>query len=111
MGKTFSKDVPIAETAYPFTLDWNDWTDIIVGSNDQLILPDYPATATGQKSFMEQIRTMTNEVEHGIGFCYWGGELIAWKGNESTAASPWENQALFDFDNKALPVMHVFQMD
>lgn len=111
LGKTYSKDVLIAETAYPFTLDWNDWTDNIVGSNDQLILPDYPGTAAGQKGFMEQIRTMTNEGEHGMGFCYWGGELIAWKGNESTTASPWENQALFDFDNKALPVIQVFQMD
>jgi hypothetical protein len=25
----------IAETVYPFTLDWNDWTNILVGLSNQ----------------------------------------------------------------------------
>ncbi len=111
LGNTYSKDVLIVETAYPFTLDWDDWTDNIVGSNDQLILPDYPATREGQQNFIAQIRTIMNQVENGLGFCYWGAELISWKGSESTEASPWENQALFDFDNKALPAIHEFNTE
>ena len=47
----------------------------------------------------------------GIGFCYWGAELIAWKGDQSQEASPWENQALFDFNNKALPVLTEFNTE
>ncbi|MFT4805479.1 MAG: arabinogalactan endo-1,4-beta-galactosidase, partial [Psychroserpens sp.] len=35
-------------------------------------------------------------------------ELIAWKGNQAIDGSPWENQAIFDFDNKALPVLREF---
>jgi arabinogalactan endo-1,4-beta-galactosidase len=36
-------------------------------------------------------------------------ELVAWNGEESTEGSPWENQALFDFNNQALPVIDVLK--
>ena len=106
---SFDHDVIVAETAYPFTLEWNDWTNNIVGSEDQLILPDFPATEQGQQEFIRRIKKITWEnVERGLGFSYWGGEQIAWKGPEGTDASPWENLALFDFNNKALPVLKEF---
>ncbi|MGB0177325.1 MAG: glycoside hydrolase family 53 protein [Owenweeksia sp.] len=111
LGETHNKKIVIAETAYPFTLEWNDWTNNIVGLNEQLILPEYPATPEGQQKFIRQIKTLTQEIENGTGFCYWGAELIAWKGNQSVCASPWENQALFDFNNKALPVLSEFGND
>jgi len=108
LGHAYGRDVLIAETAYPFTLDWNDWTNNIVGLEEHLILPDFPASMQGQKEFVKQIRKLLQEVDAGIGFCYWGGELIAWKGYQSTDGSPWENQALFDFQNRALPVLQEF---
>jgi arabinogalactan endo-1,4-beta-galactosidase len=104
----FSKPVVIAETAYPFTLDWNDQTHNIVGLQSQLILPDYPASPEGQKLFIRDLRNMVNSNESMLGFCYWGAELVAWKGFDSLDASPWENQALFDFNNHALPVLDEF---
>ncbi len=104
-----NKDIIIAETAYPFTLDWNDWTNNIVGLEDQLILPDYPATSTGQKQFIQKIREIIESTEKGAGFCYWGGELIAFDGPQSQHGSPWENQAFYDFDNKALSVLENFK--
>lgn len=111
LSNSFDKEVVIAETAYPFTLGWNDWTNNIVGLDAQLILPEYPATAEGQRKFVGQIKALVQELENGIGFSYWGAELIAWKGDRSKDASPWENQALFDFDNKALPVLGEFKSD
>ena len=105
--EVFDKDLYIAETAYPFTLDWNDWTNNIVGLESQLI-PRYPATAQGQKEFLAEIRAICERNERIKGFCYWGGELIAWKGDTASNASPWENQALFNFDNEALTVLEVF---
>lgn len=102
------KPIVIAETAYPFTLNWNDWTDNIVGLDEQLILPAYPATVEGQQTFIKHLKTLIQEVDEGLGFCYWGAELIAWKGNEAKDASPWENQALFDFQHKALPALAEF---
>lgn len=111
LSSSYNKNIIIAETAYPFTLEWNDWTNNIVGSESQLILPEYPATLEGQLNFVKSIKEITQELEKGIGFCYWGAELIAWKGNQSTDASPWENQALFDFENNALPALIEFKND
>jgi len=108
LSETNNKPILIAETAYPFTLEWNDWTNNIVGTEDQLILPEYPATPDGQRKFIRDIKALTQNVEKGIGICYWGAELIAWKGEQATDASPWENQALFNFDNEALPVLREF---
>ena len=110
LSQRFDKDILIAETAYPFTLAWNDQTHNIVGLEEQLILPEFPATAQGQQDFLNEIKRVVTEVDSAIGFCYWGGELVAWKGAEATDASPWENQALFDFDLRALQVLEVFDV-
>ncbi|HPH81048.1 MAG TPA: glycosyl hydrolase 53 family protein [Flavobacteriales bacterium] len=106
--QTYSKDIVVAETAYPFTLGWNDWTNNVVGGDDQLILPDYPASPEGQKQFVNRIRSIVENTPRGIGFIYWGGELVSTQGPESTQGSTWENQAVFDFTNKELPVLEAF---
>lgn len=109
ISEKYNKEIVIAETAYPFTVEWNDWTNNIVGLENQLILPEYPATESGQESFISTVKTIVEETPKGIGFCYWGGELVAFNGPEAKDGSPWENQALFDFENKALPVIAVFK--
>ena len=104
LSATHNKKVIIAETAYPFTLDWNDWTNNIMGLESQLITT-YPATPAGQKSYLLAIKNLVKETTNGIGFCYWGSEWVAFRGTESTNGSSWENQALWDFNFNALPVM------
>jgi len=108
IGNSTGKQVMIAETAYPFTLEWNDQTNNIVGLESQLILPNYPASVIGQYSFLFAISSMVRHEDYLDGFCYWGSEMIAWKGENSQSGSPWENQALFDFEFKALPVLNAF---
>ena len=108
IAANFQKDILIAEVAYPFTLGYNDWTNNILGSDSDLILPAYPATVLGQKEFLFKIREVISSVPKGIGFCYWGAELVAFKGPQSTTGSPWENAALFDFNQTALPAQSVF---
>lgn len=107
LAASFGKSVVIAETAYPFTLDWNDLMNNIVGSESQLI-DGYPATPVGQHDFLAKIRDISCSFPNGLGFCYWGGDYIAWKGKAATDGSSWENQALYDFNNKALPVIGVY---
>ena len=107
----FEKEILIAETSYPITLGWNDWTNNNVGSEEHLILPDYPASPQGQKDFIRDIKNLVFEVNNGIGFCYWGAERIAWDGETSTNGSTWENQAVFDFENKELPVLQEFDIN
>jgi arabinogalactan endo-1,4-beta-galactosidase len=110
LGQTHNKKVILAETAYPFTLNWNDWTNNIIGLENQLI-PNYPATPDGQKNYLLAIKSLIKETTNGFGFCYWGTEWLAFRGNESTNGSSWENQALWDFDHKTLPAMEVFNQE
>lgn len=103
-----NKPLIIAETAYPFTLGYNDYTNNIVGLSSQLI-SNYAASPQGQKDFLQQIKNIVTQTNRGLGFCYWGAEWIALYGPTATNGSTWENQALWDFNNQALPAMEVFK--
>jgi arabinogalactan endo-1,4-beta-galactosidase len=107
LSQTHNKKVLIAETAYPFTLGWNDWTNNIVGLSNQLI-PAYPASPAGQKSFLTAIRVLLETSTNGIGFSYWGSEWVAFRGTQATNGSSFENQALWDFSLNAVPAMDAF---
>lgn len=107
LSQTYNKKILIAETSYPFTLGWNDWTNNVVGQNNQLI-SGYDATPAGQKNYVLAIKSLVKEIPNGIGFCYWGGEWIAFKGSQATNGSSWENQALWDFNNNALEAIQAF---
>lgn len=108
LGKRFGKEVMIAETAYPFTLGWNDWTNNVVGLEEQLV-DGYPATPAGQKAFLQEIRRIATSNEKSAGFAYWGGEWVAFKGTQATDGSSYENQAFYDFNFKALPVIDAYR--
>ncbi len=110
LGQTHNKKVIIAETAYPFTLGYNDYTNNIMGLANQLI-PAYPATSQGQKDFLLAVKNIVTQAPKGIGFCYWGAEWVAFRGPTATNGSSWENQALWDFNNNALPVMDAFSQN
>lgn len=102
----YNKEVVIAETAYPFTLGWNDYTNNIVGHQSQLI-PNYPASLQGQKAFLEQLKQICINAQSS-GLCYWAPDWVAYRGVTATNGSSWENQALFDFNNKITPAATVF---
>ena len=104
LATQYGKQTLLAETSYPFTLGWNDWTNNIIGGNDQLI-PDFKATPEGQQQYMKALKKMILNQPKCIGFCYWGGEWMSYYGNQATNGSTWENQAFWDFNNKALPIL------
>jgi arabinogalactan endo-1,4-beta-galactosidase len=108
ISSRYSNEIMIVETAYPWTLEWNDWTNNIYGLESQLI-PEYSATPEGQKQFMMDLdQTIKNLGDKGIGYCYWAPDFVAFKGSQSEDGSPWENVTIFDFDNQVLPVIQVF---
>jgi arabinogalactan endo-1,4-beta-galactosidase len=78
-----------------------------VGQNNQLITT-YPASNEGQKNFVLAIKNLVKQNAHGLGFCYWGSEWVAFRGTQSTNGSSWENQALWDFNFNSLPVIDAF---
>jgi len=107
LGTTYSKKVLIAETSYPFTLDYNDLTNNIVGQVNQLISA-YSASPNGQKDFLLALKNSIKQNENAIGYCYWEPEWVAFRGLTSSNGSPWENQALWDFENNGLPALEFF---
>jgi arabinogalactan endo-1,4-beta-galactosidase len=107
LSEKFGKSILIAETSYPFTLGWNDLTNNIVGLDDQ-ILDEYPATPQGQKDFFKKIIEICSEIPNCIGFCYWGGEWVSYKGSTAEDGSAWENQAFWDFENNGLPILNEY---
>lgn len=107
LGQLYNKKVLVAETSYPFTFGYNDFTNNIVGLQSQII-DAYPASAQGQKDYLTALKNTVKQSTHGYGFCYWGAEWVAFRGPTATNGSSWENQALWDFNKNALPVMDAF---
>lgn len=110
LDRRYRQDIVLAETSYPFTLNWNDNTNNVLGDNSQIIYPEFPATLEGQKSYLTEIRTIVESLNKGVGFGYWGAEWVAFEGPIANVnGSVWENQALFDFNLKATPALEVFK--
>ncbi len=98
-----NKPVLIAETAYPFSLGWSDYTNNIVGDSTQL-MNEYPASKLGQATYISNLSRLSQR-RFNSGICYWAPDWVAFKSNTATDASSWENLALFDFLNNATPAL------
>ena len=71
LGQNYNKKVVIAETSYPFTFGYNDFTNNVLGDNSQII-SDFPATVNGQLAFLQTLKSKIKISTYGMGFCYWG---------------------------------------
>lgn len=105
LADRYGKEIIVVETAYPWTLSWNDNTTNLVGSSTQL-LSGYPASTDGQKNFLVDLIEIVNSTSNGkgIGVFYWEPDWIS----TQTFGSPWENLALFDFNNELLSSISAF---
>lgn len=112
LALTFNKEILIVETAYPFTLQWNDNNTNYIGYSNQ-VLSEFPTTPEGQKTYLQWLVSTIKKIPNnkGVGFCYWAPDWVAFNGNEvtSTKGSSWENQCLFDFNYNALPAFDAFK--
>ena len=109
LSNTFQKKIMIVETAYPWTFQYNDYTNNIISSATPLT-PGFPATQQGQYQFMDTLKKIILNVDgnRGIGFCYWAPDDVAFNGPNSANGSAWENMTLFDFKNEALPAVKAY---
>ncbi|MEM4717723.1 MAG: glycosyl hydrolase 53 family protein [Desulfurococcaceae archaeon] len=114
LSRNFDKEIIVAETAYAWTLDDADGHPNLFASRDLEMRAGYKASVQGQASFIRDLIEILY-IEGGnkaLGIFYWGAGWIpyqgaGWKTNEG---NPWENQALFDFNGKALPSLKVFSL-
>ncbi|MFE6334712.1 glycosyl hydrolase 53 family protein [Streptomyces sp. NPDC057798] len=110
----YGKPVFVAETAYPFRLDSEDTHENIIDLDSELV-PGYPATPAGQTRWMNDIASIVEAVPNGrgLGVFYWESTWTAVAGNgwdptDASSGNGWENQALFGYNDRALPAMAWF---
>lgn len=113
ISSRYNKDVIVVETAYPFTTAEDDSLANIVGRS--MMLPGYLLTPEGQRLMLRDIMSVVRAVQNGrgLGIFWWDATWTAVPGNGWDSTSPssenaWENQALFDYNDKALPALDEF---
>jgi len=109
----YDKDVIVVETAYAFTNQEDDFLSNI--ANPGLATPGYPFTPAGQRAMLRDIMAVVRAVPdgRGLGIFYWDATWTAvpgngWDSTDPNSGNAWENQALFDFDDRALPALEEF---
>ena len=101
--ENYNKKLMIVETAYPFTLDYVDSQNNILGTS--AILDEYPATQEGQLNYLT---SLSEEVKKsgGLGIVYWEPAWIS-----TVCNSAWENATLFDFSGIPTLGIQFFNQD
>jgi len=114
VASRYAKPVFIAETAYPFTLAQDDLLENQIDTSSELVT-GYPATRAGQLAWMNAVAGIVEAVpdHEGLGVFYWEATWTAVTGNgwdpaDSTSGNGWENQALFDYNDRATSAMSWF---
>ena len=96
----YAREVAVVETAYPWTLDWNDNATNILW-NDSLE-EGYAATQEGQRKYLiDQMEAVLGG--GGLGMVYWEPAWISTNCETRWfTGSAWENAALFDYRRSEL---------
>ncbi|RRR98649.1 glycoside hydrolase family 53 protein [Glycomyces terrestris] len=108
LATRYGKPLYVVETAYPFTTADSDGHPNIV--TDPEPVAGYPSSPENQVHWLERIAEAVRNVPDGLGrgVIWWeatwtGVEGAGWDPADPASGNGWENQALFDFDGKALP--------
>ena len=108
----YGKPIILAETAYPWTLASGDPTASLSFSDASELETGYPATPAGQAAMFRDTLSIVQAVPDGLGLgaFYWEPTWTVVKGNGWDPTDPasgdgWENQAMFDYSDTALPVI------
>lgn len=107
LATRYGKEIIIAETAYPWTTQYeNDGMGNIVGSGTTL-LQGYPATVKGQKDYLINLVKLIKQTPNGkgVGFFYWEPSYIS----VQPLGSSWENLTTFDFNGEVLESINAFR--
>jgi arabinogalactan endo-1,4-beta-galactosidase len=109
----YDKDIIVVETAYAFTdQDKDDYPNIFTS---EMASPGYPLTPEGQRALLRDVMAVVRAVPdgRGKGVFYWDATWTAvpgngWDSTDPASGNAWENQALFDFDERVLPALAEF---
>ncbi len=110
----YNKELLVVEVAYPYTLQDQDGFGNLISQEDKLV-DGYPPTVEGQTAWLRDLMQVVENTPNGLGkgVFYWepawlGLPSCGWDPNNPASGNEWENQALFDFDGRALSSLDVF---
>lgn len=111
ISKRYNKDVIVVEIAYAYTLKDGDGFSNIFGANEEIsggFIASIDSQATVLRKLMSTLANVPNG--KGKGFFYWEPDWIPTKGAgwKTGEGNGWDNQAMFDFNGKALDSLKVF---
>ena len=108
----YDRDLIVVEAAYPFAPGNPENKGDLIPFEEH---PGYPFSPEGQARMLADIMDIIRAVPNGrgLGVMWWDATWIAVPGNgwdpfDPTSVNNWENQALFDYSNRALPAMNLF---
>ena len=108
LATRYAKPLYVMETAYPFTTEDSDGFGNIV--TDAEPVAGSPSSPEAQSYWLKEVAKVLKAVPNGLGkgLFYWeptwtGVAGAGWDPADPASGNGWENQALFDFDGKALP--------
>jgi arabinogalactan endo-1,4-beta-galactosidase len=114
LASRYGRDVFVAETAYGFTTAQDDAEPNIFNAS-LASAGGFPASSSGQTSALRAVLDAVAAVPNGrgLGAFYWEPTWTAvtgsgWDPNNPSSGNGWENQALFDYNDRALPALGVF---
>ena len=113
LAATFGKPVLVAETAYPWTTANGDSETNSVTATNTTLDAGYAATPAGQAANFRDVLSVVQAVPNGLGWgaFYWEPTWTVVSGNgwdptNASSGDGWENQAMFDFSDKAMTVVN-----
>ena len=116
LADRYKKELVIAETAYPFTLNDADGSQNIMFKDDQLRNTGYVPTVAGQKKLIQDVMAIISHAPDGkgLGIFYWEGAWLpvkgaGWDPRDPASGNGWENQCLFNFAGYALDSLRAFK--
>jgi arabinogalactan endo-1,4-beta-galactosidase len=112
LSTRYGKDLVIAETSYPWTLNNGDNLGNFITTTSQL--PDgsrFPATQSGQEAYFEELRNILAAVPNGrgAGFFAWEPGWLPGVGWSPGEGNPNDNLTMFDWSGNALPSLSSFR--
>ena len=132
IARRYGKDLVVAETSTGFTLeDYAGYEGLAPEERKGMAATarlaagiGYPMTPEGQCAFMRDLVKVIRDVPdgRGRGFVYWepawipvpgvgwaNGAALSFTGERGPGGNEWANQALFDYEGRALPALETIR--